>query len=146
MIKDKLVYNNIYEKADSNMSDSQAGGRKGRCYWENLFILYSIINSSLQKECKPLDITLYDLEKAFDSLDLIESCNEMFEAGVKNDKLAIIYEGNRKNEVAINTPFGQTYCILIPDILSQGVSLPPLICGVSAVSYTHLTLPTTPYV
>ena len=90
-----------------------------------------MINSSLQKECGPLDITLYDLEKCFDSLDLIDCCNDMYEAGVKDDKLAAIYEGNRTNKVAINTPCGQTERISIPDILCQGASLPPLMCGVS---------------
>ena len=87
-----------------------------------------MINSSLQKECKPLDITLYDLEKCFDSLDLIDCCNDMYENGVKNDKLAVIFEGNRNNTGAINTPSGQTERISIPD---QGASLPPLMCGVS---------------
>ena len=55
----------------------------------------------------------------------------MYESGVTDDKMAAIYEGNRKNNVAINTPCGQTQRISIPDILSQGASLPPLICGVS---------------
>ena len=54
MIKDKLIYNDIYKAVDKNMSESQAGGRKGRTFRENLFILYSMINSVLQKEKKAM--------------------------------------------------------------------------------------------
>ena len=76
-------------------------------------------------------MTLYDLEKCFDSLDLVECCNDMFETGIQNDKINVIYEGNRENQVAINTPSGKTERTSLPDILCQGASLPPLICGVS---------------
>ena len=131
MIKDKLIYNDVYESVNNNMSESQAGGRRNRSFREHLFVLYSIINAATQKRCPEIDVTLYDLEKAFDSLNLIECCNDMYEIGVMDDKLAAIYEGNRKNNVAINTPCGQTKRISIPDILTQGASLPPLICGVS---------------
>ena len=48
-----------------------------------------------------------------------------------NDKINIIYEGNRENQVAINTASGKTEHTSLPDILCQGTSLQPLICGVS---------------
>ena len=49
----------------------------------------------------PIDLQMYDLTKCFDGLWLEECCNHLFEAGVSDDKLALIYEGNSVNEVAI---------------------------------------------
>ena len=42
-IIDKLIYNDIYEVVDGNMSDSNVGGRKGRNIGDNLFIMASSI-------------------------------------------------------------------------------------------------------
>lgn len=47
-IIDKLVYNDYYDIMDSNMSDSNVGGRKKRNIRDNLFIVYGIINYSLK--------------------------------------------------------------------------------------------------
>ena len=44
---DKLIYNDIYDSVDSNMTSSNCGGRKKRSIRDNLFILYAIINDAL---------------------------------------------------------------------------------------------------
>ena len=66
-IYDKLLYNDKYEEIDSNMSDSNIGGRKKKNIKNHLFIVYGVINAALEeKTC--IDICIYDLEKAFDAL------------------------------------------------------------------------------
>ena len=119
----------IYPIIDKNVSESQVGARKKRSFREHLLILYSVINSAVEKESKPIDSTTYDLKKAFDSLDLVECCNDIWEAGVTDDKMALIWEGGQVNNVAINTPIGQTARINIPVIVPQGGNLGPIICG-----------------
>ena len=37
-----------------------------------------------------------------------ETMNDLFEAGVNDDNLAVIYEANREVKVAIKTPHGLT--------------------------------------
>ena len=37
---DKLIYNDLYDIIDSNMSDSNVGGRHKRSIRDNLFIVY----------------------------------------------------------------------------------------------------------
>ena len=130
MIRDKMIYNRNYEKIDQNMSESNVGGRKNRSYREHLLILYSIINSVNQKECPPIDCQLYDVKQCFNSLDLIECCNDLYESGMTNDDLAQIYEGNKNNKIAVNTPCGQTDRISMPSIVAQGGSWGVMKCSV----------------
>ena len=105
MIKDKMIYNDIKDRIE--ISDSQVG-RSGYSIRDHLFVIYSVLNSATQKECPPIDIHMYDLCKCFDGLWLEECCNNLYEAGVTDDKLAMIYEGNKINDVAVRTPGGLT--------------------------------------
>ena len=59
------------------------------------------MNAAVQKVIKPVDLQIYDCAKCFDSLWIEECMNDMFESGVTNDKLAMIYYGNRKNMISI---------------------------------------------
>ena len=63
---------------------------------------------------------MHDLSKCFDALWLEECCNNLYEAGVVDDKLALIYEGNRVNQVAIRTPAGLSERAVIEQIVTQG--------------------------
>ena len=47
----------------------------------------------------------------------------------QDDKLALLYEGNRNNEVAINTAVGQTDRVNIPLIVMQGGTWGPIQCS-----------------
>ena len=47
---DKLVYNDVYDVIDTNMSDSNVGGRKNRSIRDNLFIVYGIINNAINNK------------------------------------------------------------------------------------------------
>ena len=37
-------------------------------------------------------------------IQIMETMNDLFEAGVTDDKLAILYEANKEIDVAVNTP------------------------------------------
>ncbi len=106
MIKDRLVYNDIRDEI--RMSDSQVGSRTEYSIRNHLFVIYSVLNAVTRHESPPVDIHMYDMRKCFDGLWLEECCNALFEAGVTDDKLALIYEGNKMNYVAIKTPNGLT--------------------------------------
>ena len=128
MIKDRLIHNDI--KKVINMSDSQVGGREGYSIRNHLFILYSCLNSANRHESPPIDIHLYDLSKCFDGLWLEECCNNLYEAGITDDKLAMIYEGNQTNRVAVKTPGGLTRRETIERIVTQGGVTGSLCCAV----------------
>ena len=99
MIKDRLILNDIKETVDKNMSSSQVGARPNKGTRNHLFVLYQIMNSVLQKESPPVDLSIYDVKTCFDALWLQQCCNYLFESGVRDDKLAMIFEGNRKNNI-----------------------------------------------
>ena len=61
----------------------------------------------------------------------LEECiNNLYEAGITDDKLAMIYEGNKTNKVAVKTPGGMTERITIERIVTQGGVTGPLCCSV----------------
>ena len=60
-----------------------------------------------------------------------ECCNNLYEAGVRDDKLALIYEGNNNNnKVAIKTPAGITERMDINRVVTQGGVTGPVLCAV----------------
>ena len=73
---------------------------------------------------------MYDLTKCFDGLWLEECCNNLFEAGVIDDKLAMVYEGNYINQVAVRTAGGLTERRNVERIVTQGGVTGPVCCAV----------------
>ena len=119
-LTERLIYNDKYKEIDSNMSDSNIGGRRKKNIKNHLFIIYGIINSVIKGDADPVDIGVYDIEKAFDAMWLEDTMNDLIDTlpvDQQDDKLALLYEGNRNNEVAINTAVGQTDRVNIPLIV-----------------------------
>ena len=130
-IYDKLLYNDKYEDIDSNMSDSNIGGRKQKNIKNHLFIVYGVVNAAIaEKTC--IDICIYDLEKAFDALWIEDCLNDLYNTlpdAEHDDKLAMIYEANKDNLVAIKTPVGLTKRTNLPKIVTQGGTFGPIECA-----------------
>ena len=76
-ILDKLIYNDNYKNIDQNMSDSNIGSRKRRNAKDHLFIIHGVINSVIRGKEDPIDLQIYDLEKAFDALWLEDCLNDL---------------------------------------------------------------------
>ena len=131
-IMDKLIYADKYEDIDNNMSDSNVGSRKKRNSKDHLFIIHGIINSVVNGNEDCIDIQIYDLEKAFDSLWLEDCLNDVYDNTTEeahDDKLSLLYESNKENLVAIKTSVGLTNRVNIPTIVQQGGIFGPLLCS-----------------
>ena len=126
-IIEKLVYSDIYDVVDSNMSDSNVGARKNRSIRDNLFVLYAVRNEAVVKN-KPVDLHFMDLSKCFDSLWTEETMNDLYDLGVKDDKFALISGLNDYCRVTIKTPVGQTEEFSLEKIEMQGTVNAPLKC------------------
>ena len=72
------------------MSHFQNGGSKGKGVTDNLFLLRALIDHSRYMD-KQLWITFYDIEKCFDSLWLEDCINSLWDNGIKDDTLYLIY-------------------------------------------------------
>ena len=79
------------------------GARKNRNIRDNIFVLQAILNSVKKENENGIDCQVYDIEKCFDSLWLHEVVNSLFEAGMQNDKLPLLFLENRNVQVAIKT-------------------------------------------
>ena len=104
------------------MSGCNIGARKGKNVRNHLFIVYGVINSVLKEGNNCVDLQIYDLVQAFDSLWLKDCMNELFDVlphKMRDRRLALVYETNIKNLVAINTPVGQTERVNIPEIVTR---------------------------
>ena len=131
-IFDKLIYKEKYPGIDSNMSDSNIGARKGKNIKNHLFVVYGIINSVIEEEKSCVDIQIYDIVKAFDALWLEDCMNDMFDSLPSeqlDDKLALMYEANRNNLMAVNTAVGLTDRVNVSRVVTQGGVFGSLQCS-----------------
>ena len=84
------------------MTDANVGARKKQNICDNLFVVYAILNSAKRGNKETLDVCAYDAEKCFDALWTYECVNDLFEAGLQNDKLSLLFEINQSEQVDIN--------------------------------------------
>ena len=115
----------------------QAGARSERSPADNLFLLYACIDHYKYKG-KPLYITAYDYEQAFDSLWLQDCIMSMMRLGIPVDILHLVYLLNKKATIVVNTPFGLTEESYIEDIVEQGTVLGPNLCSVTTAEYCSI--------
>ena len=130
-ILDRLMYNDEYPIIDKNLTDCNVGGRKGRNIRDNLFVVYAVTNSLKRKNEEPIDINVYDVMKCFDALWNEECINDLYEAGLTNDKLPLLFLENKSAQVAIKTPHGMTQRVDITNVIMQGTVWGGLFCTTS---------------
>ena len=68
----------------------------------------AVINSIKKGGEEPADFQVYDVEKCFDSLWLHEVINCLFEAGLSNDKLPLLFLENSTAKVAVKSAGGMS--------------------------------------
>ena len=71
---------------------------------------------------------MYDVAKCFDSLWVQECINDMFDAGIQNDKLNLLHLLNENAQVAAKTSSGLTERKDIPNIIMQGTVWGGMFC------------------
>ena len=130
-ILNKLIYNDKYESVDQNLTNCNEGSRKRRSIRDNLFVINAITNSSRQNISEDTDINVYDVMKCFDSLWLSECINDLYETGLTNDKLVLLYESNQIANIAIKTSSGETERFIINKTVMQGTVWSGLMCTVT---------------
>ena len=120
-----------YENIDSNLTDSNVGERKSRNIRDNIYVLNAITNSVVKGSEKAVDLQVYDVEKCFDALWLQECINDIYEAGLHNDKLPLLFMENSNAKVAVKTSNGISKRIDIQNIIMQGTVWGSLFCTAS---------------
>ena len=119
-ILDRLIYNDEYKNIDMNLTDCNVGARQERNIRDNIFVINAIMNSIKKNKDESIDFQVYDVEKCFDTLWLHEVINCLYEAGLKNDKLPLLFLENRNAKVAVKTSGGLSKRVNIKNIIMQG--------------------------
>ena len=127
-ILDRLIYNDEYDTVESSLTDSNVGARQGRNIRDNIFVMNAITNSVIKEKREPIDIQIFDVEKCFDALWLQECINDLYETGLGNDKLPILFNENQNAKVAVKTQQGITNRVNIKNIVMQGSVWGSLFC------------------
>ena len=117
----RLLYNEKYPSIDKKMSDYQVGARKNRGCKDNIFIVNGIIHEAMKsKKQKPIVLQILDCEQMFDSIALKEALSDIFDTGVDDDALHLLYEANKNIHMAVKTPAGLTDRQVLHDNVLQG--------------------------
>ena len=123
-----MIYDDEYEVMDNSISDSNIGTCKGKNVRNHIFIVNTIIHDVLSKKSnKPIDIMVLDYKQMLDSECLYECMNDVYEAGVVDEKFVLLYELNRENFLAVQTPNGLSKRECVKEIVMQGDVLAPII-------------------
>ena len=123
-----MVYNDIYDEVDSEMSSSNIGARKNKNVRNHTFLVHGIINEIVQKK-KDADLLILDMRQCFDTLWRPSIINHLYESGVQNDHLNLIDEADRAHLVSVNTPVGLTERKDVENSILQGEKLASLKCS-----------------
>ena len=103
------------------MTDFQIGGRKGRNVRDHIFVVNGLIQEALSSvKSKPINIIIADFSLCFDCLNLSLACKDLCMSGCKDDKLALIYDLNKSNRVAVKTSLGMNDRFEISEKVLQG--------------------------
>ena len=105
MILMLMIYGSKYPDIDRRMSDCQMGGRKRKGCKNNIFILNAIIHDVLKsKKMKPVLFQFCNYSQMFDSINLEEAISDIYDTGVDDDNLVLLYEANQNINMAVKTP------------------------------------------
>ena len=119
----KLIYNRNYQMVDSNMSDSNIGGRKKRSCRDHIWILNGINHDHNSSKHKPqITVQWYDYQQMYDSMELDEAISDLYDIGIKDDTLVLLSEANRNIKLCVQTPYGLTEPHIIESVIAQGDS------------------------
>ena len=107
------------------------GARKGKGCKSNIWTINGIIHETLKnKNKKPIVLQIYDYAQMFDSIDLEEALSDIFDYGLNDDNLSLIYKANNKVHMAVKTAAGLTNRDTIENPLLQGDTFGSLLASV----------------
>ena len=79
---------------------------------------------------KPVLLQFYDYKQMFDSVNLKEAINDLYDYGVQDKDLQLIYKANEEIFMAVKTPGGLTDRQKITNSVLQGDTWGPMLASV----------------
>ena len=88
----------------------------------------AIMNASKRGADEACNISVYEVRKCFDNLWLSECINEIYAAGLNNDKLCLLYYSNLRARIAMKNSNGISERVIIEKTVMQGTAWADLMC------------------
>ena len=127
----KMIYERNYKNIDDNISDCQMGGRKEKGCRNNIFIVNGIIHDVINSKGKgPISLQIYDYAQMVDSIDLKLAISDIYETGLDNDHLSLVYLANKEIFMAVNSPGGLSERHTVRNTVLQGETWSSLLASV----------------
>ena len=127
-ILDRLICFEEQEKIGVKMGPFQVGNQKGRNIRDHTLIVHAVVKDVKDSKSK-VDINFTDIKQCFDSIWLDEATNDLFDSGVTSRNLNLLYEGNRKTRMCVETHFGQSDRAELHKVVMQGSVPGGMICS-----------------
>ena len=94
--------------------------RKRKNIRNHNFIINGIIHHTVTSKSRPVDLAVLDYKQCFDTLAVDVASNDMYNAGVADDNLNLIYECDSLSKIAVKTPVGLTKRVDVEKVVAQG--------------------------
>ena len=123
---------------DSNMSDNNIGARRNKSCRNHIWIINGI-NHEQNSSIKHAQLVMqsFDYTQMFDSMCLSITMSDMYDCGVTDDLLVLLHEVNKNMSISVNTFYGLTEPITVPELVAQGDLFAPLQAAVQVDSMTR---------
>ena len=105
MIPEEIIHNRM--RNIIKLSPAQGGGKKGSATRDHLFLLRAAMSTAI-KDKRPLYITFYDVQKAYDHADPHDMLYIAWNAGLKGKLWRLTKLLNTNLTARINTRYGKT--------------------------------------
>ena len=126
----RIFFNRKSDMIDTNMSDSNIGGRKNKSGINHIWVLTGIIHEQLSStKNPPIVVQQYDYTQMFDGMHLKEALCDLYDSGVTDDTLNLIYDANKKVQVQVKTPHGLTEEVVLDEVVLQGEVWGPILAA-----------------
>ena len=116
-VYERLINERVLKKV--NISDNQAGGKKGAATVDHIVLAKEILNE-IKKQKKNADTALLDVTKAYDKAWLTGIMEVLYKQGLTDNHWTIVKKLNENLTAKIQTKYGYTRMIQILDSIRQG--------------------------
>ena len=72
------------------------------------------------KSKEPVLLQIYDYKQMFDAINLREAISDIYDAGVDDDHLSLLYQANNDVKMSVSTSSGLSERQSIQDVVLQG--------------------------
>ena len=90
-------------------------------------IIHDVMSS---KKKATVTLQIYDYQQMFDAINLEQAISDLFDAGMNDDNLTLVYKANENVKMAVNTPSGLSDRQELQNVVLQGDTWGSLLASV----------------